>query len=246
MKQQDVAQTLAETYLYCVLCGRPHNDPHHIKFRSRGGKDTLENEIPVCRGCHDRVHSEELNLEREGDQLKVIDKTTGEVYYRSLKPHVPSQEDGELAYTVHASILRHKQDIELRFWQMGVLLKELRDRELYKALGCETFNEYLGSPEISIERSQAYKLISICEQAQRLEIAPERLRLIDKDKLAHVLPKATPETVEDVLADCESLSRSDLKEQYKRPGSISSPACWTEHEYVCSSCGATNRVKLKK
>ena len=31
-------------------------DPHHKKFRSRGGSDALINLAAVCRACHDMIH----------------------------------------------------------------------------------------------------------------------------------------------------------------------------------------------
>lgn len=234
-----------EDYKWCPICGKSiYLQEHHVIFRSQGGHDGPK--VYICFECHERRHREEILIEIEDGQIKVTDKTTGEVYYRSLKPHEPTAEEGALAYRLHGAIMDLKASIELRFWQLGQALKEMRDSELYKVLGAETFNEYLGFPELSLQRSQAYKFISICEQAERLQLAPERLALIDKDKLATALPKATPETIEDVLADCETLSRSDLQEQYKSPGSVERPSCWTEHEYVCSNCGTTNRVKIKK
>lgn len=30
--------------------------PHHIKYKSRGGKDTLSNLIHTCFNCHYKIH----------------------------------------------------------------------------------------------------------------------------------------------------------------------------------------------
>src|SRR3954466_3620744 len=41
----------------CQLCGaREQLEVHHIIFRSRGGDDSLENLITVCRSCHEMAH----------------------------------------------------------------------------------------------------------------------------------------------------------------------------------------------
>ena len=41
----------------CARCGRPADDVHEPKFRSRSGSVTdPANAMPVCRGCHDWIH----------------------------------------------------------------------------------------------------------------------------------------------------------------------------------------------
>lgn len=39
--------------------------PHHIVFRSQGGKDTLDNLLTLCFICHRAVHDHNLELEVE-------------------------------------------------------------------------------------------------------------------------------------------------------------------------------------
>jgi 5-methylcytosine-specific restriction endonuclease McrA len=36
--------------------GFPIDKPHHIKFKSQGGEDTMENLITLCRHCHGQKH----------------------------------------------------------------------------------------------------------------------------------------------------------------------------------------------
>jgi hypothetical protein len=38
------------------LFGNFSLQPHHIIYRSHGGKDTPENTITLCARCHDAVH----------------------------------------------------------------------------------------------------------------------------------------------------------------------------------------------
>ena len=36
--------------------------PHHVKFKSQGGEDSLENLLTLCFQCHERVHKKELDI----------------------------------------------------------------------------------------------------------------------------------------------------------------------------------------
>ena len=61
------------------LTRQPHH--HHIQFRSRGGKDTVENIVLVCSLCHDRIHnSGVLRVSGESASL-VIQQCINNVWY---------------------------------------------------------------------------------------------------------------------------------------------------------------------
>ena len=40
----------------CVLCTNPFSDIHHYVPRSKGGRNTPENLVALCRACHMRIH----------------------------------------------------------------------------------------------------------------------------------------------------------------------------------------------
>jgi 5-methylcytosine-specific restriction endonuclease McrA len=43
----------------CVCCGRfvdPDCKFHHVKFKSHGGQDRIENAVTICIVCHQEVH----------------------------------------------------------------------------------------------------------------------------------------------------------------------------------------------
>lgn len=50
--------SVTERDRYCRVCQRrfPLDPPHHIAYKSRGGEDTEENLILLCRICHSMVH----------------------------------------------------------------------------------------------------------------------------------------------------------------------------------------------
>jgi hypothetical protein len=52
----------------CEACTRPAVDIHHIKYKSRGGKDEIANLCALCRKCHIMAHNEELS---ESDLLYI-------------------------------------------------------------------------------------------------------------------------------------------------------------------------------
>ena len=47
-------------YIDCEVCKNQAVDIHHIKFKSHGGKDEINNLIALCRTCHEKAHSGEL------------------------------------------------------------------------------------------------------------------------------------------------------------------------------------------
>jgi 5-methylcytosine-specific restriction endonuclease McrA len=40
----------------CEVCGAVAVDIHHIRFKSQGGTDKINNLIALCRHCHDVAH----------------------------------------------------------------------------------------------------------------------------------------------------------------------------------------------
>jgi 5-methylcytosine-specific restriction endonuclease McrA len=43
--------------ILCENCGKTAIDIHHLKFRSQGGQDVIENLMALCRECHFEVHN---------------------------------------------------------------------------------------------------------------------------------------------------------------------------------------------
>jgi 5-methylcytosine-specific restriction endonuclease McrA len=41
----------------CLLCGRLGSEPHHVKYRSLGGKNCANNLATLCNKCHYKIHN---------------------------------------------------------------------------------------------------------------------------------------------------------------------------------------------
>lgn len=63
----------------CVLCGRPSNIIHHIKFRSQGGRGVESNGVVLCANCHNKVHQNNSLAER---LRKYAESVYGADYYK--------------------------------------------------------------------------------------------------------------------------------------------------------------------
>jgi 5-methylcytosine-specific restriction endonuclease McrA len=53
-QQRELA--LADTAGRCSSCGAPAAVAHHRRRAIDGGSDELDNLVPLCRACHDRLH----------------------------------------------------------------------------------------------------------------------------------------------------------------------------------------------
>ena len=50
--------------IVCEWCCREQAvDIHHIVYKSKGGKDTIENLIGLCRNCHELAHKKKISKE---------------------------------------------------------------------------------------------------------------------------------------------------------------------------------------
>lgn len=48
--------------VYCQFCGVSNPDVHHIRHKGASGDDTQDNLIGLCRTCHSKVHSGEIQV----------------------------------------------------------------------------------------------------------------------------------------------------------------------------------------
>ena len=107
-------------------------------------------------------------------------------------------------------IIQAKLNVAANYLILAHLLKENRDGSLYKLLGCDSWDEFLGMPEISFSRSKAYSLIQIWElYKDKMGIDDHTLLDIGNAKLLMVAPYV--EKDKEWLNKAKALSKSDLR-----------------------------------
>ena len=204
-------------YNHCLFCGKPHPSAHHVKFRSQGGDTSRANLCPLCpSSCHLRSHGNVVSGEQPFkvvcvDGGWIATTLDGEVLKEmSDKPHEPTELDGQNAYNLNENIKTHARIFQSSGLELGRLLYQMHENDMYQALGYESFKEYV-SRELPIGSSMAYRLKQVAGHQERLQIESESLEGIAVDTLTYVLPKATADTVDDLLNQARSNSFSDLK-----------------------------------
>lgn len=172
----------------CQICGTTKRlTVHHIVPRSHGGGHELDNLITLCeefgQGCHEKVQSYEWKLSFENGML-VVEGYDGRVWFNdnpSLSPKIDS------AVSLHNDLLSCINELTNTFWDMGRILKDIRDNMYYETLDYESFPEYLSSPELNISYDTATKLIRVRE---RMDKEIQRGRITKDDVLEMKLEKA--------------------------------------------------------
>lgn len=114
------------------------------------------------------------------------------------------------AHVNREKIIVLKQDIGIRFLMLAHLLKTNRDLSLYKFLDYDTFEEFLGDPDVSMKRSKAYGLIRQYELfVEKLGYSEEVLAGIGTSKLRVIIPVVESDP-EEWIGKAKALSKSDL------------------------------------
>jgi hypothetical protein len=135
---------------------------------------------------------------------------------------------------------RLENAVRLSTFELGRLLKSMRDDKLYLELGYEGFTSYLGDPEISFSQSSAYNAIQLYETYElKLNVPPPKLENIPVRRLTAISGLVTLESLDEWLAKAKSLSESDfrteiveVKESKDHPVYIPAPKL-----FRCQKCG---------
>lgn len=125
------------------------------------------------------------------------------------------QEALDRAVMIHNEIAVRKVAIAQNMFEMGKLFKEMRDNKYYKYHGYDTFEEYIGVPELGLKRSTVYSLIQKYElYVQQLDISINLLYQIGHAKLQIINPVVQNDPSEWIYR-AKELSRSDLKNEVR-------------------------------
>jgi len=122
----------------------------------------------------------------------------------------------DIAFNNYTHIVQRRNEVQKSFLELGRLLKECRDKELYKvSMNCGSFEEFVATPEVSMGYSTVYSLIKIYERyVLQLKIPTETLAVVGHRRLQIINPvveEDPPEWVSKAL----SLSRSDLRNEVR-------------------------------
>lgn len=155
----------------------------------------------------------------------------------------PEERAAKEAYAVEEKIKKGTGAIKVVQIAIAGYLHDFHTGRMWESLGYDKFETWLGSPEISMGRSDAYQKIEVYEELiVKRELTQEDLAELDMSKLAVILPVLRKGEVEleEALSDCEALSRSELRAKYGQ----SVPAKrvpLTE----CEDCGKMCRLKTE-
>lgn len=139
------------------------------------------------------------------------------------------------AFENHRYILDLKSRIGGDLLRLASLLVLSHKNKYYKTLGYNTWESYLGTPELSMSRFFAFKLMRVYEiWVEKFGINPSLLD-IDIEKLYLSSLMANQDNYEEVLEQARVLSRSDVqrlrsgKEYEPRYKMVTCPKC--NHEF---------------
>jgi hypothetical protein len=141
----------------------------------------------------------------------------GKTVAKKRKTLTPEEREAKKAHEVEAKIKKGVGAIREVWVALAAYLHEFHGGRMWELLGYDKFEEWLGTPEIGLGRSQVYALIEAYEElVVKRDVESSVLAELEATKVAVVLPALRRGEVElaEALADCEALSRSALREKY--------------------------------
>lgn len=151
----------------------------------------------------------------------------------------PEERQAKKAFEVEGKIKKGCSAIREVWVALACYLHEFHSGRMWEHLGHDTFEEWLGSPDIGLGRSHVYALIETYEElVVKRGLKDEELSSLEATKVAQVLPALRRGEVEleTALADCEALSRSALREKYGKQLPVSRVPLTQ-----CEDCGCMRR-----
>lgn len=139
----------------------------------------------------------------------------------------------EYAFDVWRKLIMAKQANEALFIVQGKLLKEIRDKKLYKVLDYSNFTQFINSEEISFSREKAYMYIRIYEYfIETLEINPEKVAQMSIARLGMMLPylkKLNKDEAIEKMQDFNAMRHNDFVNDIKKIRTGGKPTVyWSE------------------
>ena len=197
----------------CYICGDIAPEEHHIIYRSQGGHDGPT--IPLC-GEHHRgqrsVHGGELEIKsfEPGERLEVVDKTTGEIVNCWINEQWEMIDNVGRAEYLDEQLRKAKAFIERSFVGMAEALYEIREKELYTSLGCDSMAEYFET--LDMTPATGYRLLRVHDRL-RLEAGLEaeeiaEIGLHNADRISQFAVSEDPEK-QQALPELVAVAKSE-------------------------------------
>jgi hypothetical protein len=153
---------------------------------------------------------------------------------------VKRSREAEAAFKIERKIVDGCSAIRKVWVALAAYLSDFHEGKMWEQLGHDSLEEWLGAPEIGLSRSHVYALIEAYrELVVKRGLSDGELAKLEATKIAQVLPALRRGDVdlETALADCESLSRSALREKYGHALPASRKPL-----VKCEDCGAMRQV----
>lgn len=144
-------------------------------------------------------------------------------------------------HSLHQRLLTITADTKGKFFELGSIMKEIRDEELWMTGGYESFEAYFSDPELAFSRSSVYHAISLVENFPDWK---ERLPDPAIRKLIKIVPHLNDDTREELLKLASGLSSSDLDQELHDRGYKTADLAFRglPKIYRCSTCKGVKGV----
>jgi len=123
------------------------------------------------------------------------------------------QSEASLAHYIFHRIQNLKGNLAVDILELGQLFSRVKSEQLYKYNSCDTFEEYIGQPEIGFKRSSVYNFMKIYAfYIEKMKSNSELLTEIGHSKLLLIMPaiEKEPDKIDEWLHNAKEWSRSDL------------------------------------
>jgi len=131
-------------------------------------------------------------------------------------------------------------------WDRAELLFLGKEKEYYKILGYEDWNQFINDPELQLSKTQVFRDLKLFKRfIYELKIPKKLLYGINSRRLDSIASYLTKKTVEEWLEKTKNLSDYDFDREVKRifKGRKDPITCKHEHvktidpKIICEECG---------
>jgi hypothetical protein len=116
---------------------------------------------------------------------------------------------------VRAEILALASEVDVRYRRLGILLKEAREKELYRAWGYPTLAAFCEA-EIGYQERKMRHLISIVEAFERAGVSNEEASQLGPSKAGIIASILTVENKDSLIAQARSMPVMQLRREVAR------------------------------